>query len=150
MKIPPHIQQINKEYKERVVDRPVFLKKPNDWREIRLACKNYREMWLEKASWKKPNQYGVEEKKDNPPTRLTELAVAEGMEEILYIINLPNDRVAIYDPDKGYYHKDPSFAYRVIRLLEPNFNETKAKNVLFMLASTTRVNQREDSLVTLQ
>ena len=144
MKIPPHIQQINEEYKERVVDRPVFLKKPNDWREIRLACKNYRETWLEKASWKKPNQYGVEEKKDNPPTRLTELAVAEGMEEILYIINLPNDRVAIYDPDKGYYHKDPSFAYRVIRLLEPNFNETKAKNVLFMLASTTRVNQRED------
>ena len=75
MEIPPHIQRIKEEYKEKVVDRPAFLKKPNDWREIRLACKNYREMWLENASWK-ITQYGTKEKKDNPPTRLTELAVA--------------------------------------------------------------------------
>ena len=55
------------------------------------------------------------------------------MEEILYIVNLSNDRVAVYDPDHGYYHKDPSYAYKIIRLLEPNFSEARAKNVLFML-----------------
>lgn len=130
------IQKIKSEYSN-VSVLPTAVEKPSDWREIRLACRDYREEWLENAQWQE-TQYGTKEKKEKPPSHLTELAVAKGMEQILYIVNLPNERVAIYDPDRGYYHKNPSFAYRVIRLLEPNFNETKAKNVLFMLSSTAR------------
>lgn len=133
------IQKIKAEYNN-VIPHPSVTEKPSDWREIRLACRSYRENWLEQAQWKE-TQYGTREQRDNPPTRLNELAVANGMEQILHIVSLPNERVAIYDPDKGYYHKDPSFAYRVIRLLEPHFNEAKAKNVLFMLSATTRKHQ---------
>ena len=34
--------------------------------------------------------------------------------------------------------KDPKFAYKIIHLLQPTFNETKCRNVLFMLASIDR------------
>ncbi|HFI0143483.1 TPA: phage/plasmid primase, P4 family [Streptococcus suis] len=130
------IAKIKAEY-ENVVPHPAVYEKPTDWREIRLACRDYRNDWLEKAKWKE-TQYGTMEQVNDAPKRLTELAVAEGLEQILYVINLPNDRVAVYDPDAGYYHKDPSFAYKVIRLLEPTFTETRSKNVLFMLAATKR------------
>lgn len=135
------IGKIKAEYNN-IVPHPVVVEKPTDWREIRIACRNYRQNWLEEAQWKE-TQYGTLEKKDNPPTRLSELAVAQGLEELLYIINLSNDRVAVYDPDLGYYHKDPSFVYKIIRLLEPTFAEAKAKNVLFMLAATKRRYQHD-------
>lgn len=134
------INKIKEEYNQKVIRHPASIEKPNDWREIQLACRQYRQNWLENAKWKE-TQYKTIEPVDNPPKRLNELAVANGMEEILYMVNLSNDRIAVYDPDRGYYHKDPSFAYRIIRLLEPNFNETKAKNVLFMLTATTRKHQ---------
>lgn len=137
-----NIEAVKQEYKSKVIQHPAFIEKANDWREIRLACRNYRENWLESVKWNE-TQYGTREENKNAPTRLTELAVAQGMEQILHIVNLPNERVAIYDPDHGYYHKDPSFAYKIIRLLEPNFSEAKSKNVLFMLASTPRLNQHE-------
>ena len=132
-----NIEAVKQEYKSKVIQHPAFIEKANDWREIRLACRNYRENWLENAKWEE-TQYSTRQEKSNPPTRLTELAVAQGMEQILHIVNLPNERVAIYDPDHGYYHKDPSFAYKIIRLLEPNFSEAKSKNVLFMIESTRR------------
>lgn len=135
------LEVLKQEYRK-VVQHPSYIERADSWREIVLACREYRRNWLENARWKE-TQYGTKEENPKPPTRLTELAVAEGMEQILYIVSLPNERVAVYDPDHGYYHKDPSFAYKIIRLLEPNFNETKAKNVLFMLASTPRLNHHD-------
>ncbi|VGT79014.1 DNA primase [Streptococcus pyogenes] len=51
---------------------------------------------------------------------------------------MENGKVAIYDPDQGYYIKDYKFAYKLIHILQPTFNETKCRNVLFMLASMDR------------
>lgn len=139
------LELLKQQYREMQQQRHLIeiIEKPNDWREIRLACRDYRERWLEEHKNDYDPVTNTVTPKKNPPTRLTELAVAQGMEEILYIVNLSNDRVAVYDPDHGYYHKDPSYAYKIIRLLEPNFSEARAKNILFMLAATPRVNQHE-------
>ena len=82
-----NIEAIKQEYKSKVIQHPAFIEKANDWREIRLACRNYRENWLENAKWEE-TQYSTRQEKSNPPTRLTELAVAQGMEQILHIVNL--------------------------------------------------------------
>nr|WP_259463213.1 DNA primase family protein [Streptococcus iniae] len=133
-----NIQAIKAEYENKIID--IYEQRPNDWKEIKLGAKNYRDRWLEKAN-SKVNEDGTAQEKDTKRTTLNELAVSQGMEYLLYIITLSNGRVAVYDPDNGYYHKDPSFAYKVIRLLEPTFNEQKAKNVLFMLSSNNRIHK---------
>lgn len=101
--------------------------KPTSWKALKNKCVAYRSEWLDNA------------KKENKNIKkLSELAVAQGVDKLCHVITLPNGRVAIYDPDEGYYHKDPKFAYKIIHLLEPTFNETKCRNVLFMLASIDR------------
>ena len=101
--------------------------KPTSWKALKNKCVAYRSEWLDNAK---------EETKNIK--KLSELAVAQGVDKLCHVITLPNGRVAIYDPDEGYYHKDPKFAYKIIHLLEPTFNETKCRNVLFMLASMDR------------
>jgi len=101
--------------------------KPTSWKALKNKCVAYRSEWLDNV------------KKENKNIKkLSELAVAQGVDKLCHVITLPNGRVAIYDPDEGYYHKDPKFAYKIIHLLEPTFNETKCRNVLFMLASIDR------------
>ena len=101
--------------------------KPTSWKALKNKCVAYRSEWLDNA------------KKENKNIKkLSELAVAQGVDKLCHVITLPNGRVAIYDPDEGYYHKDPKFACKIIHLLEPTFNETKCRNVLFMLASIDR------------
>lgn len=101
--------------------------KPTSWKALKNKCVAYRSEWLDNAK-----------KETKNIKKLSELAVAQGVDKLCHVITLPNGRVAIYDPDEGYYHKDPKFAYKIIHLLEPTFNETKCRNVLFMLASIDR------------
>lgn len=106
--------------------------KPTNWKALKNKCVTYRNEWLENAN-------APETDKDKWKIKnLSELAVAQGIDKLCHVITLPNGRVAIYDPDEGFYHKDPKFAYKIIHLLQPTFNETKCRNVLFMLASMDR------------
>lgn len=114
-----------------------YIEKPNDWREIKIAARDYRNKWLEKVNTI-VNEDGTSKKKDNPRKTLNELAVAQGMEYIMHIVTLDNGRIAVYDPDNGFYHKDPFYAYKIIRLIEPTFNKAKSDNVLFMLSTIER------------
>ena len=106
--------------------------KPTSWKALKNKCVAYRTEWLENAN--APETDSDKWKIKN----LSELAVAQGIDKLCHVVTLPNGKVAIYDPDKGYYHKDPKFAYKIIHLLQPTFNETKCRNVLFMLASIDR------------
>lgn len=104
--------------------------KPSTWNAIKAKCIKYRNKWLENAK--------EEATGNNYPKTLNEIAVAKGMNELLHVVTLDNGKVAIYDPENGYYQKDYKYAYKIIHLLQPTFNETKAKNVLFLLASMDR------------
>jgi hypothetical protein len=92
--------------------------------------KAYNNEWLENV---KHNSDGK-----NYPKQLNEYAVAQGINKILYTVTLENGKVAIYDPERGYYQKDYKYAYKIIHVLQPTFNETKARNVLFLLSSMDR------------
>ncbi|MFS5540493.1 phage/plasmid primase, P4 family [Streptococcus agalactiae] len=118
-------------YREKLNEEPgIEPGKPKTWSAIKSKLIAYRREWLE----------DVKEKSDskNYPKNLSELAVAIGINKYLHVIALENGKVAIYDPDQGYYIKDYKFAYKLIHILQPTFNETKCRNVLFMLASMDR------------
>lgn len=104
--------------------------KPNSWRAIKAKCIKYRNDWLERAKEESDGK--------NYPKTLNEIAVAQGINQLLHVITLDNGKVAIFDPEQGYYQKDYKYAYRIIHLLQPTFNETKSRNVLFLLASMDR------------
>lgn len=116
----------------RKVLQPSTLKagKPASWDGIKAKCIAYRNEWLENA---KKNSDGK-----NYPKQLNEYAVAQGINKILYTVTLENGKVAIYDPERGYYQKDYKYAYKIIHVLQPTFNETKSRNVLFLLSSMDR------------
>ncbi|VTT19291.1 DNA primase [Streptococcus dysgalactiae subsp. equisimilis] len=112
-------------YREKLNDEPgIEPGKPKTWSAIKSKLIAYRRDWLEEAGKDVKN--------------LSELAVAIGINKFLHVITLENGKVAIYDPDQGYYIKDYKFAYKLIHILQPTFNETKCRNVLFMLASMDR------------
>ncbi|HGI4155321.1 TPA: phage/plasmid primase, P4 family [Streptococcus agalactiae] len=118
-------------YREKLNEEPgIEPGKPKTWSAIKSKLVAYRREWLE----------DVKEKSDskNYPKNLSELAVANGINKYLHVITLENGKVAIYDPDQGYYIKDYKFAYKLVHILQPTFNETKCRNVLFMLASMDR------------
>ncbi|MHA2817398.1 phage/plasmid primase, P4 family [Streptococcus agalactiae] len=118
-------------YREKLNEEPgIEPGKPKTWSAIKSKLIAYRREWLE----------DVKEKSDskNYPKNLSELAVAIGINKYLHVIALENGKVAIYDPNQGYYIKDYKFAYKLIHILQPTFNETKCRNVLFMLASMDR------------
>ena len=91
--------------------------KPTNWKALKNKCVAYRNDYLDKINEDKPKNQKVK--------KLSELKVTEGINKLCHVVTLPNGRIAIYDPDKGFYHKDPRFAYKIIHLMEPTFNETK-------------------------
>lgn len=112
-------------YREKLNEEPgIEPGKPKTWSAIKSKLVAYRREWLEEAGKDVKN--------------LSELAVAIGINKFLHVITLENGKVAIYDPDQGYYIKNYKFAYKLIHILQPTFNETKCRNVLFMLASMDR------------
>ncbi|HEO4140721.1 TPA: DNA primase [Streptococcus agalactiae] len=117
-------------YREKFSEEGLKPSKPNSWKAIKAKAIKYRNDWLENV---KENSDGK-----NYPKNLNEIAVATGMNELLHVITLDNGKVAIYDPESGYYQKDYKYAYKIIHLLQPTFNETKARNVLFLLSSMDR------------
>ena len=140
------LELLKQQYREMQQQRHLIeiIEKPNDWREIRLACRDYRERWLEEHKNDYDPVTNTVTPKKNPPTRLTEVSSsATGWKKFYTIVNLSNDRVAVYDPDHGYYHKDPSYAYKIIRLLEPNFSEHAQRMYSLCSQATPRVNQHE-------
>ena len=76
--------------------------KPTSWKTLKNKCVAYRSEWLENANAPETDSDKWKIKK------LSELAVAQGVDKLCHVITLPNGRVAIYDPDEGYYHKDPN------------------------------------------
>ena len=104
--------------------------KPNSKEGIRNKLKAYRNEWFEKFKEENPDK--------NKPKALPELAVAKGLNKYTHVITLENGKVALYDPERGYYQKDYRYAYQLIYILEPTFNETKCRNVLFLLSNMSR------------
>lgn len=99
-------------YREKLNEEPgIEPGKPTTWSAIKSKLIAYRRDWLEEAGKDVKN--------------LSELAVAIGINKYLHVITLENGKVAIYDPDQGYYIKDYKFAYKLIHILQPTFNETK-------------------------
>lgn len=104
--------------------------KPSTWNAIKNKMLAYREDWLERVN---------EDKKEGSKIKnLSELAVAKGIDKFMHVITLENGKVAIYDPERGFYQKDYRYAYRLIHILQPTFNETKSRNVLFILSNFNR------------
>jgi putative DNA primase/helicase len=118
------------EYRKALQPSALKAGKPASWDGIKAKCIAYRNEWLEYC---KENSDGK-----NYPKQLNEYAVAKGINKILYTVTLENGKVAIYDPERGYYQKDYKYAYKIIHVLQPTFNETKARNVLFLLSSMDR------------
>ena len=104
--------------------------KPSSKEGIKNKLKAYRNDWFEKFKEENPDK--------KEPKALTELAVAKGLNKYTHVITLENGKVAIYDPERGYYQKDYRYAYQLIYILEPTFNETKCRNVLFLLSNMSR------------
>lgn len=60
------------------------------------------------------------------------LAVATKMQEHMTIVKI-NDRLAVYNIDKGIYETRADFFHNVIFWLEPSFSEAKSNQVIFHL-----------------
>lgn len=106
---------------QNVIDLPVG--RPSSWSGIKARLVAYRNMWLE-------------EHEDNKA--LTEIAVTQAIDKYIHVITLPNGHIAVYDPEKGYYHKSVGFLKKATHILEPTFTEAKLKNVIFQLSSKDR------------
>lgn len=117
-------------YREQFASSTLSPGKPSSREGIKNKLKAYRNDWFEKFKEENPDS--------KEPKALPELAVAKGLNKYTHVINLENGKVAIYDPERGYYQKDYRYAYQLIYILEPTFNETKCRNVLFLLSNMSR------------
>ena len=117
-------------YREQLASSSLSPGKPSSKEGIRNKLKAYRNEWFEKFKEENP--------KKTEPKSLPELVVAKGLDKYTHVITLENGKVALYDPERGYYQKDYMYAYQLIYILEPTFNETKCRNVLFLLSNMSR------------
>ena len=90
-------------------------------RDLRNNFKNYRELYLEEN-----------DVKSVPP-----LTVAMKMQEHMTIVKV-NDRLAVYNIDKGIYETRLDFFHNVIFWLEPSFSEAKSNQVIFHLKNMAK------------
>ena len=113
-------------YREQLASSSLSPGKPSSKEGIKNKLKAYRNEWFENFEGK------------SKPKALPELAVARGLDKYTHVVTLENGKVALYDPERGYYQKDYRYAYQLIYILEPTFNETKCRNVLFLLSNMSR------------
>ncbi|WP_270264671.1 DNA primase family protein [Lactococcus formosensis] len=90
-------------------------------RDLRNNFKNYRELYLEEN-----------DVKSVPP-----LTVAMKMQEHMTIVKV-NDRLAVYNIDKGIYETRLDFFHNVIFWIEPSFSEAKSNQVIFHLKNMAK------------
>ncbi len=90
-------------------------------RDLRNNFKKYRELYLEEN-----------DVKSVPP-----LTVAMKMQEHMTIVKV-NDRLAVYNIDKGIYETRLDFFHNVIFWLEPSFSEAKSNQVIFHLKNMAK------------
>ncbi|PGS81652.1 DNA primase [Bacillus cereus] len=90
-------------------------------RDLRINFKNFREFYLEEN-----------DVKSVPP-----LTVAMKMQEHMTIVKI-NERLAVYNMDKGIYETRADFFHNVIFWLEPTFSETKSNQVIFHLKNMAK------------
>lgn len=113
-------------YREQLANSSLSPGKPDSYDGIKNKLKAYRNEWFENFEGK------------SKPKALPELDVARALNKYVHVITLENGKVALYDPERGYYQKDYRYAYQLIYIIEPTFNETKCRNVLFLLSNMSR------------
>lgn len=91
-------------------------------RDLRNNFKRFREFYLEEN----------DKVKSVPP-----LVVATKMQEHMTIVKI-NDRLAVYNIDKGIYETRADFFHNVIFWLEPSFSEAKSNQVIFHLKNMAK------------
>ena len=91
-------------------------------RDLRNNFKRFREFYLEEN----------DKVKSVPP-----LVVATKMQEHMTIVKI-NDRLAVYNIDKGIYETRADFFHNVIFWLEPTFSEAKSNQVIFHLKNMAK------------
>lgn len=84
-------------YREQFASSSLSPGKPSSKEGIKNKLKAYRNEWFEKFKEENPDK--------NEPKALPELAVAKGLNKYTHVITLENGKVAIYDPERGYYQK---------------------------------------------
>lgn len=75
------------------------------------------------------------------PTHLSPLEVAEVLTNHIYFALFDKDvnrDIAMYDAKEGIYVQGLGDIYTLIHYIEPNFNENKAKDVIFHIKNLTR------------
>lgn len=75
------------------------------------------------------------------PTHLSPLEVAEVLTNHIYFALFDKDvnrDIAMYDAKEGLYVQGLGDIYTLIHYIEPNFNENKAKDVIFHIKNLTR------------